>query len=103
MPYRSGKEQTLVGRHFGRGDVVPPAILAAIPRYRFGALTRTGLLVEEITMTGSAANILGEMCSVCGEGPFTRLARHMTARHESTEDLAILAETTEPIDELVGS
>ena len=55
MPYRSGKEQTLVGRHFGRGDVVPPAILAAIPRYRFGALTRTGLLVEEITAAGTAA------------------------------------------------
>ena len=33
---------------------------------------------------------VGEYCEICGEGPFTRLARHMTAAHDDT----LIAEAT---------
>ncbi len=63
-------------QRFSRGEVVPSKVLGKIPVLRFNALVRVGHLKE---VDESA---LGEMCPQCGKGPFTRLARHVTAVHE---------------------
>ncbi len=59
-----------------KGSVIPEKVIAKIPELRWKALLRTGLIREV-----EAAQI-GEYCEVCGEGPFQRLARHMTAVHD---------------------
>lgn len=96
MPYRAGSTMTLGTRTFKRGEVIPESVLREIPYGRFGSLTRTGLLKEDLSAkpvveadpeTAEAET----MCPVCGEGPFTRLARHMT-KHE--DDSVLDEETT---------
>ena len=60
-----------------KGRPVPEKVLAAIPELRFNALVRVGHLRQ--VEKGS----LGKLCPECGDGPFTRLARHTTAMHEA--------------------
>jgi hypothetical protein len=66
----------LAGVQVNKGDVVDTS---AIPDYRLGALVRTGLLAEVEAPSPAATNGAGEgdMCSVCGQGPYKRLAAHM--------------------------
>lgn len=83
MPYRSNKTQTLAGHDLGRGDLIPADVVAAIPPHRWGSLVRVGLVFEDLTVPAPPPAVVGEMCPICGEGPFARLARHTTAKHES--------------------
>lgn len=80
MPYRAGGQLLLGERQFARGEVIPESIIVSIPYGRFGSLVRVGLLREDLAATPApepkAAN--AQMCAICGEGPFQRLARHMT-------------------------
>lgn len=107
MLYRTvfctGKSMTLSGQPFDRGQIVPDSVLSAIPPHRLGSLVRTGLLLEsreavpEATDEVSTAGVVEstvepveavseDMCPQCGEGPFVRLARHITAKHEELEE-----------------
>jgi len=89
MPYRAGKTMNLGNRQFARGEVIPESIVVSIPYGRFGSLVRTGLLQEDLNATPAAepdAVVESDMCPVCGEGPFQRLARHM-AKHDDDDTL----------------
>lgn len=104
MLYRTvfctGKSMTLSGQAFDRGQVVPDAVLSTIPPHRLGSLVRTGLLLESREAVPEAADEVSTvgvvestvepapegMCPQCGEGPFVRLARHITAKHEELEE-----------------
>lgn len=70
-----------------RGGVVPDHVIAGINPLRLRALVNVGHLAEV------EASSLGEQCPKCGEGPFIRLAKHMTSMHpENPAD--VLGETT---------
>ena len=89
----------MAGAEYQPGDVVPDSALATLPANRLDAMKRTRYLVEKVTAVaepGEEAFISVEMgpepvvegiCPQCGEGPFSRLARHITAKHESIEEL----------------
>ncbi len=67
----------MLGEYSARKGVpIPDDVITQIPELRFNALVR----VTHIRQVEKAT--LGEMCPLCGEGPFTRLARHTTAKHE---------------------
>lgn len=84
MPYRAGATMWLGNREFRRGEVIPESIIVSIPYGRFGSLTRTGLLLEDLKATPApeAEQEDSNICPVCGEGPYQRLARHMT-KHDN--------------------
>lgn len=89
MPYRSGKTQTLAGVALNRGDLLPATVISSIPAPRWGSLVRLGWVFEDLASPQAAAASAGsegEMCPICGEGPFARLARHTTAKHEPEHD-----------------
>ena len=85
MPYRAGGQLLLGERQFNRGEVIPESIIVSIPYGRFGSLLRVGLLKEDLAAEPApepqATNT--QMCPVCGEGPFQRLARHMTKHDDA--------------------
>lgn len=91
---RAGRRQILAGQAFERGTVVPDEILSKIPPNRVASMKRVGLLLETVTPAEDAvfADVVVEedvegLCPQCGEGPFSRLARHVAAKHESIEEL----------------
>jgi hypothetical protein len=102
MPYRAHRSMTLGGQDFERGAIVPDTTIQEIPELRLGALVRTGLLSEvevpsetpqPVTTTPHSQdqvqveviNSGPEYCPMCGEGPFTRMAMHMQAKHDSAD------------------
>lgn len=89
---KSGRRQILDGKSFERGAVVPDETLSKIPPNRVASMKRVGLLLETVTPAEDAvfADVVVEeegLCPQCGEGPFSRLARHVAAKHESIEEL----------------
>lgn len=89
MPHVSGRTMTLLGKEFANGEVVPEGLVTAIPPLRLAALKRTGLLREVLEVVELPPEATaGELCPECGEGPFVRLAQHISAKHEIgvTED-----------------
>lgn len=93
---KAGRRQILSGQAFERGTVVPDNILAVIPPNRIASMKRVGLLLEAVTPVPDEvdtdvfvveAEEAEGMCPQCGEGPFSRLARHVAAKHESIEEL----------------
>lgn len=87
----SGRRQTLYGQTFERGDIVPESVLMVIPPNRRSSMERLSLLLKQETpVTEEVVPELVEpegMCPQCGEGPFSRLARHITAKHEELESV----------------
>lgn len=89
---KSGRRQILGGQAFERGTIVPDETLAKIPPNRVASMKRVGLLLETVTPGTVFTDAIVEadvegMCPQCGEGPFSRLARHVAAKHESIEEL----------------
>lgn len=84
MPYRAGATMRLGEREFARGEVIPESVVISIPYGRFGSLVRTGLLREDLKAAPAPEleQPASNMCPVCGEGPYIRLARHMT-KHDN--------------------
>ena len=78
MPYIANKTMNLSGRVYAKGEHIPDDIYAAIPAGRQGALTRTRLVIEVETVPEPP----GDMCPHCGDGPFQRLAQHVSLKHE---------------------
>lgn len=89
-----------MGRSFKRNDIVSPQVMSEIPDTRLRSLKNTGMLkevYEEVDVQDETAQDTpqdatdapetpqdapeGDMCEVCGEGPFQRLDRHM-AKHQ---------------------
>ena len=91
MSYKANKDMTLAGTMYKRGELVPDSVVADIPDYRRGAMFRTRLLIE--VETGPKPE--GDMCPHCGEGPFQRLAQHVSLKHEDI----LLAEDENPAEE----
>lgn len=91
---KAGRRQVLDGQAFERGTVVPDSVLAKIPPNRIASMKRVGLLLETVTpaedtvFTDVVVEEVEGLCPQCGEGPFSRLARHIAAKHESIEELA---------------
>lgn len=90
---KAGRRQILNGQAFERGMVVPDSVLAAIPSNRIASMRRVGLLLEAVSEISdvfepeAVAEEVEGLCPQCGEGPFSRLARHIAAKHESIEEL----------------
>lgn len=93
---KSGRRQILAGKSFERGTDIPDEVLATIPPNRIASMKRVGLLLEavvEVTDEAEVEAMIAEgapvegICPQCGEGPFNRLARHISAKHESIEEL----------------
>jgi hypothetical protein len=90
--YIAGRRMFVLGTQYEPGQVIPDSVLAEIPTNRVDSMKRTRYLVETITAIPEPGEedfvevgIVPEaegMCPQCGEGPFTRLARHITAKHE---------------------
>lgn len=78
MSYQANKTINLSGTLYQRGQHVPDKVVSDIPEHRRGALLRTRLLIEVETGPKPA----GDMCTHCGEGPFQRLAQHISLKHE---------------------
>lgn len=92
--YLANKKMNLAGTTYNRGDHIPAKVIEEIAPHRLGALTRTRLIIEVETGPKPA----GDMCPHCGDGPFQRLAQHISLKHEDI----LLAEdgTTLPADEV---
>lgn len=87
MPYIANKTMNLSGKVYAKGEHIPDSVYANIPAGRQGALTRTRLVIEVETVPEPP----GDMCPHCGDGPFQRLAQHVSLQHREvllTEDEA---------------
>ncbi len=78
MPYIANRRMNLAGKIYERGEVVPDKVMNDIDPGRQGALTRTRLIIEVETVPKPP----GDMCPHCEEGPFQRLAQHISLKHE---------------------
>lgn len=78
MPYIANRRMNLAGKIYERGEVVPDKVMNDIDPGRQGALTRTRLIIEVETVPKPP----GDMCPHCDEGPFQRLAQHISLKHE---------------------
>jgi hypothetical protein len=74
MPYLANKTMNLFGVIYERGTSIPEKVFLDIPVDRQGALIRTRLVLEIEAAPGAS-------CSICGEGPFARLAQHLSLKH----------------------
>lgn len=91
--YVAGRRMMFLGTEYEPGQVVPDSVLSAIPNNRLDSMKRTRYLVETITAVPEPGeedfvevafvpDDTEGMCPQCGKGPFTRLAQHVTAKHE---------------------
>lgn len=78
MPYIANKTMNLGGKVFSKGTEIPASVMAKIEERRQGSLIRTRLIVE----VEEAPVPSGDMCPHCGEGPFQRLAQHVSLKHD---------------------
>ncbi len=76
MAFISNRNMTLGDQVIERGQVIPQSVIDAIPPLRYNSLLRVKHIVEV------PDDEQGELCDICGEGPFVRLARHVTAKHD---------------------
>lgn len=93
--YLANKTMNLAGTVYKKGEAVPSKVMEDISEHRKGALLRTRLIIEVET----APKPEGDMCPHCDEGPFQRLAQHISLKHEDI----LLAEDEEPalpVDEI---
>lgn len=90
MPYIANKKMNLAGKMYAKGDVIPEKVYEDIPVHRQGALERTRLIIE----VESVPKPPGDMCPHCDEGPFQRLAQHISLKHEDI----LLAEDEAPAE-----
>lgn len=81
MAWIANKSMMLAGSLVDRGGPVPASVIQSIPTSRLGSLVRLNLIQEVPDPEPS-----GELCEVCGEGPFQRLASHMTRSHPDLEE-----------------
>lgn len=81
MAHVSNRNMTLAGKEFEKGQMITPSELAEIPEVRLRRMLRTHLILD---VPDSEA---GDICEICGEGPFTRIARHMTAKHDNSAEI----------------
>jgi hypothetical protein len=95
MPWIAGKTMRLGEHQVQKGTVLSAKVISAVPTLRWNALMRTGL-VREVEDSQ-----VGEMCPICGQGPFSRLARHTTAVHDD-ELIAEAAAEVQVEEEAVG-
>ena len=77
MAFISNRNMTLGDQVIERGQVIPQSVIDAIPPLRYNSLLRVKHIVEV------PDDEQGELCDICGEGPFVRLARHVTAKHDT--------------------
>ena len=89
MVWISRRNMMLGTFHAKRGKVVPDKVINELNPGRMRSLTNVGHLAD--VEDGQ----LGEDCPICGEGPFTRLARHTTAKHD---DAPIVIELDGPLE-----
>lgn len=89
MPYVANKNMNLAGKIYAKGDLIPPGVIEDIPAHRQGALTRTRLIIEVEAVEKPS----GDMCPHCEEGPFQRLAQHVTLKHD---DILLAEDQEEP-------
>jgi hypothetical protein len=94
--YLANKKMNLAGTIYEKGEVVPAKVMSEITENRKGALLRTRLIIEVET----APKPEGDMCPHCKEGPFQRLAQHVSLKHEDI--LLAEDEHTLPADEAEG-
>ena len=89
--YLANKKMNLAGKSYDKGEAIPQKVIENIDPHRMGALTRTRLIIEVETAPKPA----GDMCPHCGDGPFQRLAQHVSLKHEDI----LLAEDDTPNEE----
>lgn len=76
--YIANKTMNLSGKEYQKGTEVPQRVFNKIAPYRQDALVRTKLIIEVDAMPKPP----GEDCPHCDEGPFQRLAQHISLKHE---------------------
>jgi len=78
MTYIANKKMNLGGRVFAKGEGIPAKVISAIAEPRLASLLRTRLVIAVEDSTAAS----GDMCPHCGEGPFQRLAQHVSMKHD---------------------
>lgn len=91
MSYLANKRMNLAGTVYERGTIIPTDVIEDIQPLRLESLKRTRLIVE----TEAPAAPAGDMCPHCGDGPFQRLAQHVSLKHEDILDNEDLPEEVE--------
>ena len=81
MAFMSNRNMFLGDIQVEKGQIIPQSVLDAIPPLRYNSLLRVKHIIEV------PDDEQGEICEVCGEGPFVRLARHMTAKHDDIPEV----------------
>jgi hypothetical protein len=82
MSYLANKRMNQAGTVYEKGTTIPSDVIQDIMPLRLDALKRTRLIVEVETAPKPA----GDMCPHCTEGPFQRLAQHISLKHEEVLD-----------------
>jgi hypothetical protein len=96
MPHLVRRRMNLNGVEYSPGDIIPQSVVDAIAPGRFGSMVRLRLL-EEVTPSQAAsavheantqpsAQAEGDMCPICGGGPYKNLAGHTTKMHKAQEE-----------------
>lgn len=91
MPKLANKTMNLAGTIYQKGSPIPERVWKGIRPDRQGALIRTKLVLDVDTV-----DVDGDPCPHCGEGPFSRLAQHISLKHpEVFEDIETEDDTSE--------
>jgi len=85
MSYVANKKMNLAGMDFTKGEEVPDETFNEMGTARQGAMLRTRLIIEVETIPTPP----GDPCPHCDEGPFQRLAQHISTKHKAETEAMV--------------
>ena len=81
MPYIAARPRLIGGTVYERGQMVDTSAFSIA---KLGSMIRAGLLIQADEAEFAGVQVIADpnVCPVCDEGPFKRLAQHITRTHK---------------------